>query len=76
MIHYAEESKKGYYKFVGMFKLDKKHGFGIEVHADGTRYEGNFKEGKRDGIGKLTWLTKQVYDGEWDDNKMEGNGAF
>ena len=52
------ESKNGSYAFVGMYKEDKKHGFGIELHPDGVRYEGHFCKDKRHGSGKIYWPTK------------------
>lgn len=48
--------------------MEKKHGFGIYVWADGRRYEGNWKNGKQHGKGHyiVNEITKQ---GLWEDGK-------
>lgn len=32
---------------------NKKHGFGIYIYSDGSRFEGQWKNGQQDGIGYL-----------------------
>ncbi|CAG9310261.1 unnamed protein product [Blepharisma stoltei] len=43
----------------------EKHGKGIEVCADGSKYEGHFKYNKRFWNGRLITAEGDVYQGEW-----------
>jgi len=39
----------------------KRHGKGILILANGSKYEGNFLRGKQTGKGKYTWPSGDVY---------------
>ena len=54
-IYYGEWEKNG----------TKRHGRGIQVWTDGSRYEGYWKQDKANVRGKLTHSDGDVYEGEW-----------
>lgn len=39
------------------------HGFGTQIWADKTTYQGNYEMGKKHGNGKLTWPDQKFYVG-------------
>lgn len=39
--------------YIGGFKEGFSHGRGIEIHSDGTRYEGVFEKGQKSGVFKV-----------------------
>ena len=46
------------------FQNGKKEGKGVEVKADGARYEGEFVDGSFGGAGKYTWPNGNTFEGE------------
>lgn len=72
----------GCYK--GEWKDNQKHGYGVQMLEDGTRYEGEFGENRFHGRGTLWQSVKlpssnrskqtKVYAGEWQRGKMHGHG--
>ena len=53
-----------------------RHGRGIQVWTDGSRYEGYWKNDKANVKGKLIHADGDVYDGEWLDDKAHGYGVY
>ena len=60
-------SKAG--KYVGEFKSDVRHGFGVMTWENGDRYEGGWKNDKYHGNGLATTLDGYRYEGEWSNGK-------
>ncbi|MCQ2816648.1 MAG: hypothetical protein MJ252_05200 [archaeon] len=69
------ENKAVYY---GEWSKDegKRHGRGIQVWADQSRYEGYWKGDKANVRGKLLHADGDVYEGEWLDDKAHGFGVY
>ena len=65
-VYYGEWEKNG----------NKRHGRGIQVWTDGSRYEGYWKEDKANVRGKLTHSDGDVYEGEWLEDKAHGYGIY
>ncbi len=65
-IYYGEWEKTG----------NKRHGRGIQVWTDGSRYEGYWKEDKANVKGKLIHSDGDVYEGDWLDDKAHGYGVY
>lgn len=53
-----------------------KHGFGIYIWNDQSKFIGQWVENKISGIGIYSWLDGRMYKGEWKDNNMEGYGEY
>lgn len=45
--------------------MDKKHGYGVYIWADGRRYEGLWQNGKQHGKGKYILPNNTVKVGIW-----------
>ena len=60
----------------GEYKLDKMHGRGVYVWAEGARYEGEYKEDKKNGRGVQTWPSGARYEGEYVDSMQTGYGLM
>lgn len=54
---------------LGEYHMDKKHGYGIYIWADGRRYEGLWQNGKQHGKGKYILPNNTVKVGIWEDGK-------
>lgn len=52
----------------------QRHGTGICVSPDGTRYDGTWKNDVRQGMGKCVWAFGPWYEGEWKDDMPDGDG--
>jgi len=53
-----------------------KHGRGIQLWEDGTRYEGYFQFNKANLKGRLLHSDGDVYEGNWLNGKAEGFGVY
>ena len=53
-----------------------RHGRGIQIWSDGSKYEGYWKNDKANIRGKLTHADGDVYEGEWLDDKAHGYGVY
>ena len=53
-----------------------RHGRGIQVWIDGTKYEGYWLNDKANKTGKLIHSDGDIYEGEWKDDKVEGFGKY
>lgn len=73
-------------QYKGEWLNDKKHGFGIQINPDNTKYEGDWEDDTYTGRGTL-WIkkTKKISDngsyvrqyvGSWYRNKRHGQGIF
>jgi len=54
----------------------KRDGFGIQLWADGSKYEGNWKDDMANGKGRLIHVDGDVYEGDWKDDKAHGKGKY
>ena len=63
------------YKYIGYFKNNKFHCYGILIKENQECYYGEFREGKKNGFGFL--FTKQyLYKGFFHDDMKEGYGEY
>ena len=65
-VYYGEWSKN----------YNKRHGRGIQVWMDGSKYEGYWKDDKANKKGKLVHADGDIYEGEWLDDKAHGFGIY
>jgi hypothetical protein len=49
--------------------MDKKHGHGVYIWADGRKYDGQWENGKQHGIGKYVMADQTERMGEWNEGK-------
>ncbi|CAF0708033.1 unnamed protein product [Brachionus calyciflorus] len=63
-------------KYIGEFKLNYRHGFGIQVWNDGSTYEGYFYEDRRSGQGTHKWKNGDTYTGNWLLDYRHGFGKY
>jgi len=54
----------------------RKHGVGVYVWLDGSRYEGEFHTDERHGRGRFTWASGEVYEGEYLEGERVGIGTY
>ena len=57
-------------------KLNVPWGRGIQISADGSRYDGFWRYGVQSGYGRLVDAEGLIYEGEWQDNKANGYGVY
>ena len=55
---------------------NKRHGRGIQVWTDGSKYEGYWREDRANVKGKLIHADGDIYEGEWLDDKAHGYGIY
>ena len=55
---------------------NKRHGRGIQIWPEGSRYEGLWQNDKANIKGKLEHNDGDYYEGEWKDDKAEGYGVY
>lgn len=53
-----------------------RHGRGVLIWSDGSRYEGAFKNNYFQGFGRLTKADGDFYEGNWLKDKAHGYGRF
>jgi hypothetical protein len=63
------------YKYMGYFKDNRFHGYGVMVREDGIIYQGEYREGKQSGIGVHIYNDK-VYQGFFWDGIYHGYGEL
>ena len=66
VIYYGEWDKKNYIR----------HGRGIQLWTDGSKFIGYWKNGKASGKGKLIHADGDIYDGFWENDKPNGYGLY
>lgn len=62
--------------YEGEVVAGQRHGYGIAVYTDRSRYDGLWQHGRRHGKGKATFTLGGSYDGEWKDDKFDGKGSI
>ena len=65
-IYFGEWEKNG----------NRRHGRGLQLWANGSKYEGYWKGDKANVKGKLTHPNGDVYEGEWLEDKAHGYGIY
>ena len=68
--------KIGIITYKGDLRNGKKHGRGVQIYADKSRYEGTWKNDMAHGYGKLEFANGDVYEGTWLNDKAHGNGTY
>ena len=63
------------YKYLGYYKNNKFHGYGILIKENGECYYGEFRDGEKNGFGMLYSKT-EVYRGFFYYDKKEGFGEY
>ena len=53
-----------------------RHGRGIQIWSDGSRYEGYWQNDKANVKGKLVHSDGDIYEGEWKNDKAHGYGVY
>ena len=48
---------------VGNWENDKANGYGIYIHANGSKYEGEWRDDKQHGYGAEFWIDGSEYQG-------------
>ena len=66
---------KGVY-YQGQWKNKKKHGYGIIVEKDNSKYIGKFKNDQKSGEGWLFWPNGDFYSGNFKKNQIHGEGEI
>ena len=54
----------------------KRHGFGVYMWNDGSKYTGYWSDNSACGFGKLEHANGEVYEGNWMNDKVEGYGEY
>lgn len=62
--------------YTGVFKNNKRHGFGILIHSQFGKYAGEFFEDKKHGEGTLILSDASSYHGEFSNGAFDGNGTL
>ena len=68
-------------QYIGDWKENKKHGYGIKIYDNKDKYEGYWENDLRNGKGTY-WLNigknkfRKLYTGDWKNNKKEGHGIY
>ena len=57
-------------------KNNKRHGRGIQVWPDGSKYLGYWKNNQAFGKGKLIHPDGDIYEGDWEGGKPQGYGSY
>lgn len=57
--------------YKGNWKKEKRHGYGIQLFPDGSRFIGNWKRGKATGFGRLEFTNNTSYEGNFFENKIQ-----
>lgn len=53
-----------------------RHGKGLQIWKDGSKYEGYWKSDMANGKGRLIHSDGDVYEGEWLNDKAHGKGTY
>lgn len=54
----------------------EKHGKGIQIWPDGSKYEGEWVNNKTNGFGRLIHANGDYYEGNWAEDKASGLGIY
>ena len=61
-------------RYQGQWNTDTnmREGYGAQIWADGSIYEGMWRKDKANGVGRLIHADGYVYEGNWQNDKAEG----
>ncbi|MCQ2818890.1 MAG: hypothetical protein MJ252_16615 [archaeon] len=68
-------------QYIGDWKNNQMHGYGVKIYDNKDKYEGYWIKGKRDGKGTY-WICigknkfRKLYTGDWKNNQKEGQGIY
>jgi hypothetical protein len=62
--------------YVGGFKSDRKHGYGVQKFPNGQTYSGMWQNGLWHGQGTLAWATGESITAEFVNNRINGYGVY
>ena len=63
--------------YIGEWNAEgRRHGKGMQIMADGSKFEGWWKEDKADGLGRLITTVGDVYVGMWKNSMANGFGSL
>jgi hypothetical protein len=57
-------------------KNNIRHGRGIQIWSDGSKYLGQWRDNKASGKGKLIHQNGDIYEGDWEFDKPNGFGEY
>jgi hypothetical protein len=57
-------------------ETNERHGFGMQIWPDGSKYVGYWKNDRTNGQGRLIHHDGDVYVGEWKDDLAHGIGEY
>jgi hypothetical protein len=65
-------------RYQGQWNTDTnmREGYGAQIWADGSIYEGMWRNDKANGVGRLIHADGDVYEGNWQNDKAEGLGVY
>lgn len=72
----TEYENKAVYYGERSLSTNQRHGRGIQIWVDGSKFEGYWKNDKANIKGKLTHADGDIYEGEWFDDKAHGYGVY
>ena len=62
--------------YTGAMRDGRMHGRGVNVWANGNRYEGDYSDEKMNGSGVFVWASGNRYEGDYRDDKPHGSGKY
>ena len=63
--------------YIGQWSnMGMRHGRGIQLWPDGSKYEGYWKNDMANGKGRLIHADGDVYEGDWENDKAHGFGQY
>ncbi|SPT20751.1 unnamed protein product [Triticum aestivum] len=70
----SSSSSSSSYK--GQWKLDRKHGHGLQTYPNGDTFDGSWVQGQMEGHGRYTWANGNSYVGTMRNGTMFGKGVL
>lgn len=74
--NYYKGDRKGRQSYEGDLFRGIRHGKGVLLWQDGTRYEGEFDNNIIQGFGVMTWPCGDRYEGHFVDSQRDGEGKY
>uniref|UniRef100_A0A453DCV6 Uncharacterized protein n=1 Tax=Aegilops tauschii subsp. strangulata TaxID=200361 RepID=A0A453DCV6_AEGTS len=62
--------------YKGQWKLDRKHGHGLQTYPNGDTFDGSWVQGQMEGHGRYTWANGNSYVGTMRNGTMFGKGVL